>query len=353
MVRYKIDEDLNADPNNQKDQRIVSGRTLVLPQQIFSLKSMIKQVPMTEEVIKTYGLNEKEILALNTKIDQMQYISCPLSGFTNHLLTLVEGSHIKPLARDPKAPEGDLVPLTAAVNATRIVTNPPTDPVFDGMKLDKIKTQSALTPYGNLVGFPSDPSSPAGFKAATHGQVMFTKFNIIDKFGQAVCAITPTPIPAKPTFPPPSVYPCISDYFAPGALQNPKSPHDFLPNVIYRDPVSVTRPTTTADPKQPPVPLTTTGQEALSRFFQLSPSINQDTRLNASYVLPEQPDPASGSTAFVPVNDWVWLFYLYFTLADSGILLMISVGPTYLGLGYHQLCELRAAILPRRWHFLH
>lgn len=36
MVRYTIDEDLNADPNNQNNQRVLSGRTLVLPQQMFS-----------------------------------------------------------------------------------------------------------------------------------------------------------------------------------------------------------------------------------------------------------------------------------------------------------------------------
>jgi hypothetical protein len=299
MVRYKIDEDLNADPNNQKDQRIISGRTLVLPQQIFSLKSMLAALPITKEVRDTYGLNEEEVSALHDKIDQMQYISCPLSGLTNHLLTLVEGSHVKPLARTSS--DGDPVPLSAAADATVIVTNPRTNPIFDTERLKLIKTQSALTPYGNLVGFPSESNSPAGFKAATHGQVMFTKFNIIDKFGQAVCAITPTPIPVKPKFPPPSVYPCISDYFAPGALENPKGPPKYLPNVIYRDQDPITRPSTIADPKQPPVPLTTTGEEALSRFFQLNPSINQDTRLNASYV---RPDPL-GSKAFVPVNDWV------------------------------------------------
>lgn len=301
MVRYKIDEDLNADPNNQKDQRILSGRTLVLPQQIFSLKSMIKQIPLTPDTISTYNLTADELAALADKIDQMQYISCPLSGFTNHLLTMAEGSHVKPLARTSS--QTDPAPLLAAINATSFLTTPPSSPLFSNDTLSLIKTQSALTPYANLVGFPSDPSSPAGFKAVTHGQVMFTKFNIIDKFGQAVCAIDPKPIPVHPTFPPPSVYPCISDYFAPGTLSNPNAPPDYVPNVVYRDPVSIARDKTTADPTKPPVPLTTTGQEALSRFFQLNPSINQDTRLNAAFV---QPDLAGGKT-FVPTKDWVLL----------------------------------------------
>jgi hypothetical protein len=299
MVRYKIDEDLNADPNNQLDQRLVSGRTLILPQQIFSLKSMVAGIPLTPDVIAAYNLTGDEVTALQKKIDLMEYISCPLSGFTNHLLTLVEGSHVKPLARNSST--ADPIPLSAAVKASQIVTSPTTNPIFPPDILSLINTQSALTPYGNLIGFPSGPSSPAGFKAVTHGQVMFTKFNIIDKFGQAVCAINPTPIPVHPTFPAPSAYPCISDYFAPGALKNPNTPPDFLPNVVYRDPTSVVRDPTTADPTKPPVPLTTTGQEALSRFFQLNPSINQNARLNAAFV---QPDPL-GSTAFVPTNDWV------------------------------------------------
>jgi hypothetical protein len=300
MVRYKIDEDLNADPNNQKDQRVLSGRTLVLPQQIFSLKTMVEQIPLTPDTIKTYNLTSDEITALSTKIDSMQYISCPLSGFTNHLITKVEGSHVKPLARTSS--QTDPVPLQAAINATTFVTAPAvTPPLFSSDIMTLINTQSALTPYGNLVGFPTAPGSSAGFKAVTHGQVMFTKFNIIDKFGQAVCAIDPKPVPANPTFPPPSVYPCISDYFAPGVLQNPTAPPAYVPNVVYRDATSITRDTTTPDPNEPSVPLTTTGQEALSRFFQLNPSINQDTRLNAAFV---QPDPA-GSKAFVPTKDWV------------------------------------------------
>lgn len=302
MVRYKIDEDLNANSNNQLDQRVLSGRTLVLPQQIFSLKSMVEQIPLTPATIATYNLTSDEIAALSTKIDSMQYISCPLSGFTNHLITKVEGSHVKPLARIPS--QTDLVPLQAAIDATKFATAV-TDPLFDSQIMALINTQSALTPYGNLVGFPTAAGSPAGFKAVTHGQVMFTQFNIIDKFGQAVCAIDPKPVPANPTFPPPSVYPCISDYFAPGVLQNPAAPPNYVPNVVYRDPKEIARDTTTPDPTEPPVPLATTGQEALSMFFQLNPSINQDTRLNAAFV---QPDPA-GSTAFVPTKDWVRTVY--------------------------------------------
>jgi len=301
MVRYKIDEDLNASTDNRLDQRLVSGRTLILPQQIFSLKSMLQQIPLTQDTIAAYNLTQAEVTALQNKIDTMHYISCPLSGFTNHLLTLVEGSHVKPLARTSSST--DPVPLNAAITASIIPTTPSTTAIFPTDVLSRIQTQSSLTPYGNLIGFPSGTSAPAGFKAVTHGQTMFTKFNIIDKFGQAVCAIDPKPVPVNPTFPPPSVYPCISDYFAPGALINPNKPPEYVPNVIYRDEPKdqVVRDPTVPDPAKPPVPLTTSGDEVLSRFFQLNPSINQDTRLNAEFV---HPDPA-GSKAFVPTNDWV------------------------------------------------
>jgi hypothetical protein len=306
MVRYKIDSDLSSS-TAPPDQRTVSGRTLVLPQQIFSLKSMVGQIPLTKDMQKEYNLTPDEVEALLHHVDEMQYISCPLSGFTNHLLTLVEGSHVKPLART--SPQGEPEALQAAVTASRLPGF--TSPIFDICSLQRIGTQSALTPYGNLVAFPSpadhpvDPNAkiPAGFKAVTHGQVMITKFNIIDKFGQAVCAIDPKPVPAIPVWPPPSVYPCISDYFAPGALVNPTKPPDFLPNVVFRDPTPIERDLTVAVPgsMEPDVPLTTSGKESLSRFFQLSPSINQDARINATFV---QQDPAN-SKNFLETRDWV------------------------------------------------
>jgi sugar-specific transcriptional regulator TrmB len=75
VVRYKIDDDLNANSNNQKDQRIISGRTPVFPQQIFSLKSMIAALPITEDVRDIYGLKDEEASALHDNINQMQYIA--------------------------------------------------------------------------------------------------------------------------------------------------------------------------------------------------------------------------------------------------------------------------------------
>ena len=110
------------------------------------LESMVEQIPLTPDTIATYNLTDDEITALKNKIDSMQYISCPLSGFTNHLITKVEGSHAKPLARTSS--QTDPLPLQAAINATTFVTAPVTPPLFDSDIMSLINIQSALMPYG-------------------------------------------------------------------------------------------------------------------------------------------------------------------------------------------------------------
>lgn len=44
--------------------------------------------------------------------------------------------------------------------------------------------RSALTPYANLLSFDKVNYPGVPFKPVTHGQMMFTKLNIVDKFGQ-------------------------------------------------------------------------------------------------------------------------------------------------------------------------
>ncbi|KAF8243744.1 hypothetical protein K440DRAFT_611601 [Wilcoxina mikolae CBS 423.85] len=89
----------------------------------------------------------------------------------------------------------------------------------DTMKLMDIETTSI--PYGDEVVM--DPDSGPPMKLVTHGQLMFMKINIIDKFGQAIYAIDPSP--RRNNAPVPTVFPCFGDTYYPGTVGN-KSPKD-------------------------------------------------------------------------------------------------------------------------------
>ncbi len=114
------------------------------------------------------------------------------------------------------------------------------------------------------------------FKGVTHGQMLITKvrfvnsnskphvdrkqLNIIDKFGQAVALPTPQPKLRVPPPVPEVVYPCLSDFLIPDIVNNQL-------NTVYAE---LTQPVA--------------GQWPLCRFMQLTPAINQNSRLNASFM---------------------------------------------------------------------
>jgi hypothetical protein len=56
--------------------------------------------------------------------------------------------------------------------------------------ITKMNAETSLTPYSDSV---ASESTMSLMKPITHGQLMFTKLNIIDKFGQAVAVVDPSP----------------------------------------------------------------------------------------------------------------------------------------------------------------
>jgi hypothetical protein len=84
--------------------------------------------------------------------------------------------------------------------------------------------------------------------------------NIIDKFGQGVAVPAPKKKLRVPPEVPESVHPCLSDFLTPDIINNQL-------NTVYPEP-------------QPP----DHGNWPMSRFMQLTPAINQNTRLNATFV---------------------------------------------------------------------
>jgi hypothetical protein len=291
QVRYYIPEN-RLDPKNQKDTRSLSGRVLVLPQPVFNLENVIKNVIDTPDAATILQPDERKTLLDN--IRKIKFVSAPLSGLTNHLLTRYAGAHVKPNVRK----QGEkVIGLAAAAKNSWQISLPKED-------LHLIDGESALTPYGNLMAFdPVDyPNDP--FKGVTHGQMLFTKINIIDKFGQAICLPVPTKRRVKPVQPPESrIYPCLSHYLAPDVFGGR------LNTIFPTDPV-------------------TDGSWPLCPYVQLSPAINQAARINASFLIQDViPSPAATmpkpNPTYSPWREatdyenpiWGWLIINY---ADNG-----------------------------------
>ncbi|OQO04338.1 hypothetical protein B0A48_10949 [Cryoendolithus antarcticus] len=337
QVRYRLNSQLSA--ADQKDVRTISGRVILTPQPSFSLEAVVKQVissgmpkpePVTPDPNKptpapdpsaaqatldpsVLPLTQKEIDDVLANIRKLQFISAPLSGLTEHLLTRYEGSHVKPNYRTQGQ---SLTSMKAAKDKCKAI-DADVDKGQPSM-VDLIGPESALTPYANLLSFDSKNYPGVPFKPATHGQMFFTKLNLIDKFGQAVCVIEPKPTPRprdvndkRPLPPLPStLYPCISDFLSP----DPWMKTEKLNTVYDEDKNDV------GDKHKWPV----------TRFIQLTPSINQNARINASFLNANLDNKApywhetNDDTHESPVFGWLVLNY-----QDQGLQFFCSDGTFY------------------------
>lgn len=284
-LRYGIKEDVVLSKLGINDKRTVSGRVLILPQPNFSLKSKIDQLfsNTPPDILEKYLPKEKRD-ELQNQLYKLSFLSSPLAGLTDHLLTLVQGSHIKPNKRPPgEKPQ----PIDAAVAVGK-------DVGFGKPQLELIDKESDLTPYGTLVQFLDDKF--CAFKPATHGQFRFTKLNIIDKFGQAIHAIDPTPAYEGP----PPLYPCISEFYACQLVKGSSN----VANTVVED------------------------KAGLCEFIQLPPQINQFSRLNSAFVMH---DPAGGGAYWRPVTEWenpIW-GWIVINYAEYGIQIFLEDGTFY------------------------
>jgi len=295
QVCYVVNEDLASDSANQKDVRSLSGRMTVMPHAALSLQAAVIQV--LDRLPESSLLDKTQRDDIRKNIQKLKFISASLDGFTAHLLTRVKGAHVKPNVRS----QGQSVePLTAS-------TAPEIGFDLDTLRL--IDAETGVTPYGRLQSFGKD-SVP--FKGVTHGQMTFTKLNIVDKFGQVVCAPLPRPRRRWPREPPEPIYPCLSDYLTPDMVKQ----RDGLwrPNTIFLEPE------------------TDEGKTPICRFIQLTPSINQDARITASFVAPNpEVNVAAGSPAWRQIQDfeppvWGWIIINY---ADCGLQFFLANGTFY------------------------
>lgn len=273
-VRYAVKENLANDPQSTQDRRSVSGRAILLPQATVNLKALVEQVMDTPGVTLDPEVRTK----LVQNIGRLAFLSAELEGLTSHLTTVTEGTHVQPNLHIP----GEIKerPLAAAYLAGR----------DGGITQDDLKIigdQTATTPYGTLI---KDLATlEDAFKGVTHGQMLFTKINIVDKFGQVISAIPPKP-PQQSIDPATvdTVYPCLGDQVCP----------NLVPGTSHLNTV------TALTENDPPLP----GDYPLCPYVQLTPSINQPARLNARFVMPN-PAGSANAASWQVADDWhqpVW-----------------------------------------------
>lgn len=280
-----------SDPKYSADMRKLSGRILLLPQPNFSLQAAIADLFNTTppDVINKYLPNPTDQQTVLNDTYSLPLMSGPLDSFTAGLLTLSKGTHIKPNIRVPGQP---LEPLS---DATLLPFTPD--------NLNMLGASSELTPYGTLVLFSDSGGAglpPIPFKPATHGQFRFSKLNVVDKFGQAICAIDPRYGHAADQ----TVFPCVSDYFAPQQLSSGQC-------------------NTVLAPEMP----------GSCEFAQVPPAINQHSRLNGVFLTQDKRYVAGDPTYsyWRPVTEWespVW-GWIVLNYADYGIQLFLPDGTFY------------------------
>ncbi|KAE9373295.1 hypothetical protein N431DRAFT_544358 [Stipitochalara longipes BDJ] len=302
-TRYGIMPGIDlGDPSDPKPSsqnvRTVSGRVLILPQPTFSLQNTIKQLILSTpqatllKALEVAGDDPTtaatELAAITDAVANLQFLSAPMDGFTSHLLTQIQGTHIKPGQRMPGQA---LAILPSAIGD---------DGVFDKDVVNQMGTETGTTPYANNVTFGNMPYSP--FKPVTHGQFCFTKLNVIDKFGQAVSAIDPANLNPQP------LYPVIGEYYQPQQLPLATGETVQDPNVVIK-----------GDPK------------GFCRFVQLPPNLNQDARINAVFLTRDEPSTTQPLPPWRPALEWespIWGWFVV-NYVEEGIQFFLPDGTFY------------------------
>ena len=279
--------DLSTQTEIQENLRTFGGQVLLLPQPAFSLGAKVEQLfsNLPETTLDPIISKDERIKLVDEISNRFPYMSCPLAGLTDHLLTMEHGTHLQPLQRTPGSDV--MLPTQAAIDLT-------SGPISLGAnELKLVGEETGPTPYANMVaGLSSDYSA---FKPATHGQFRFTKINIIDKFGQAISVINQSPAER-----PPPIYPCISELYAAQTLADGKTP-----NTVFRE----------------------NNTEGKCEFIQLPPQFNQPARLNAEFLIPT----STSSATYRPATEWDnpifgWLLVNY---ANFGLQVFLPDGKFY------------------------
>lgn len=267
-----------------KDSQRASGRVLVLPQAGFSLGVSIEQLfastaPGVLEAVGYAGKADQDELL--REVAGLPFLSAPLTGLTEHLTTRLRGTHVKASRR---VPGSGLVALpTAQIEAIGI----------GGKQILQMGTEAATVPYGFHVD--AAEGRPALFKPAMHGQMRFTRLDVIDRWGQCVSAIDP-----RPAVETPPLWPIVSEYYRPQ-----------MDSAAAAKTVGVL-----SEPK------------GHCRYAQVPPNVNQDARLNAHFLVRDGTGVAS---PWRPATEWespIW-GWLVVNYAEEGLQFFLPNGTFY------------------------
>jgi hypothetical protein len=105
-LRYGISpglELIDLSANELSNKRTLSGRVLILPQPNFNLQTIVQQILQN---LPPDTLTPDQVSDLTNNLYKLAFLSSPLSGLTDHLLTRVQGNHIKPTVRIPNSNTG-------------------------------------------------------------------------------------------------------------------------------------------------------------------------------------------------------------------------------------------------------
>lgn len=269
VVGYHIKDSSDVTTSTIKgDLRNLTGRCPIIPQASSILATTLQQafdrigaanLPIDQD-------QQDEVLASARQLDT---VSTPLDGFTNQLITQMQGTHLTPVIYD-KDGKPQFVDSGAAQISAELSLNA-ADLALDGTQID-------TTPFASLVRIVADAGAYSPFKPCTHGQFRFTKFNIIDKFGQVVQGIKSTCDPTHglgmTRLP---LYPCLGEAYSVDIV-----------NVNGIDQAKTVLPST----------------DQLCEFVQLPPSINQNARINADFVVDILTGSLVQSTVLTAASDW-------------------------------------------------
>ncbi|KAF5980593.1 hypothetical protein FCOIX_4734 [Fusarium coicis] len=271
--RYVIPTDtgvsLAADSAVGNDMRVISGRTEFLPEPGKTLQSRLEQ--LFSQTPASGSGDERRRAEILEAVGGLEYFSASLSGLSDHLVTLRRGHHPRPKADD------SVVNSVLGIKANILQELEESGP-------------AELAPYG--LSTPLSPEYTSRFsplKPVTHGQARFTKFAIVDKFGQVVSGISLGPQGDGAMYP--SISPSLSCDVLP-ALEN-ECPSLYWPNTV----VQAER---------------TAGS---CQFFQIPPRINQPARLNTHFLAPLTHDNIQTSKGLIRqvATEWdnpIWAWVL-------------------------------------------
>ena len=245
------DVELSSTKGVHDDKRIVSGRSLILPEVSNTLKTQLQELLKHGSYNESSQQTDAQKAAITKQLSQLPFVSAKLEGLMDHLVTLARGTHVSP--------------HTQSKHESRT----PGQVIFSDDIIATLQDATTdVSPYGTYLDYQhrrrgGKDRAFSPFKPATHGQVRFTKLNIVDKFGQVVSALdTRNGNDVIPTFP----YTSKSV-----ACQRVSKDGLCLANTVVQEP------------------------EGLCQFFQLPPAINQDARLNACFVVEDNINLRSGS----------------------------------------------------------